>query len=96
MFVVWALMVPMIAASYLASYLRRRKSGHSDSDWSFLRNRRAVGVGLFVAVLLVAPGLASSGTNLIVIPTSILIGAMVALAADRYGPFRDRRKTGSA
>src|SRR5436190_14872118 len=51
MFVVWAVMVPLIASSYLAGYLKRRRTRQAEGDWSFLRNRRALFGGTAAALL---------------------------------------------
>jgi len=86
MFVIWAVMVPLIASSYLAGYLKRRRTGQAEGDWSFLRNRRALFGGTAAALLIAAPSLSSIRGFAFAIPASVLLGRVVAMTLNRYGP----------
>ena len=90
MFVVWAIMVPLIASSYLTAYLKRRRTGRPEGDWTFVRNRRAVGVGVLVAVLLAGPSFTSLDSAVPALLPAIILGGVVAMALNRYGPFVER------
>jgi len=90
MFVIWAIAVPLIVLSYLTAYLKRRRTGQPEGDWTFLRNRRAVGAGVAVAVLLAAPSFPSLRSALLALPSAIILGGTVAMALNRYGPLVDR------
>lgn len=90
MFEVWAIMVPLLALSYLTAYLKRRRTGQPEGDWTFLRNRRAVGAGVVVAVLFAAPNFTSLRSSVLALPPAIIVGCLAATALNKYGPLVDR------
>jgi hypothetical protein len=90
MFVVWAITVPLIASSYLSAYLKHRRTGVSEGDWTFLRNRWALSIGGVVAVLLTIPNIHSFAGLAFAVPAAMLLGGLVAMALNRYGPLAHR------
>ncbi|MGX7681694.1 hypothetical protein ACSMXN_22645 [Jatrophihabitans sp. DSM 45814] len=86
MFFVWGVLLPAFAASFLAGYLKRRQTGRSEGDWTFLRNRRALIVGGAVSLLLIALNITSISHLLLAVPPALLVGGVVAMAVNRLKP----------
>jgi len=85
-FVVWALVVPLVFASYFDAYLRRRRTGQPEGDWRFLSNRRAVLLGIGGAAAIILANVTSGWTVVLAIPPSLIVGALIAMLPDRHGP----------
>lgn len=84
MWVVWAVMVPLIASSYLAGYLDRRRRG-STTDWTFIRNPTALAIGAAAAGVIVGPGMTSLRGVLLAIVPALFVTAALALTVHRRG-----------
>jgi hypothetical protein len=81
----------LLASIWLEAYLRRRRNGQADGDWTFLQNRRALAAGGVAAGLVIAPNLGSPGNLGFAVPTSIVLGGLVAMTLNRYGPFAGKQ-----
>jgi hypothetical protein len=59
----WLFIIGVLLASiWLEAYLRRRRNGQADGDWTFLQNRCALAAG-GVAAVLIAPNLGCSAIS---------------------------------
>jgi hypothetical protein len=86
-FLILALSVSV--SSLLAGYVEARRRVEPYGDWSFMRNRRALAVGGTVAVCAIAANLGGSTVDaLLSVPAALLVGAFVALTANRIGPLK--------
>jgi hypothetical protein len=75
----WLFIIGVLLASiWLEAYLRRRRNGQADGDWTFLQNRCALAAG-GVAAVLIAPNLGSPGNLGFAVPTSMLAGRHIWL-----------------
>jgi hypothetical protein len=87
----WLIFIGSLLASiWVEAYLRHRRNGQSEGDWTFLRNRRALCIGGFAAILLAIPNIHSLASVAYAVPAAVLFGGLVAMALNRYGPLAHR------
>ena len=88
----WIFVLMGPAALLINLWRHYRKYRELLGDWTFLHNRRVLYVGAAIALLLIAPNLASLSSFAVAVPTSVVLGGLVAMTLNRYGPLAEESK----
>jgi len=90
MFLALAILIPLLASAVAQFWLDRRSGRGPRGDWSFFHNPRALVGGACASVVLFAANFSPGWALLSSIPTALVLGGLVAMTLNRYGPLAER------